>query len=141
MLPLRGAPIVTYHKNWIYFVRLFGLEEAGTVEPKPGIPPSPKHVADLIGLMRKRNIRIILAANYFDHQGIKTVAAKVDAAPVIVSIYVKGAPKTDDYFMLVDSWIDALLSAAQKKGVLKAPQKQSPEIHKAKATSNPATVE
>ncbi len=46
MMPLRGTAIVTYHKNWVYFVRLFGLEEAGTVEPKPGIPPSPKHVTD-----------------------------------------------------------------------------------------------
>jgi len=123
MLPLRGARIVTYHENWVYFVRLFGLEAAGTVEPKPGISPSPRHVAGIIELMRKQNIRIILAANYFDRQKIKTVASKVDAAPVIVSIYVKGAPKTDDYFMLVDSWIEALLSAAQKKGVLKAPEK------------------
>ena len=117
MMPLRDTPIVTYHKNWVYFVRLFGLEEAGTVEPKPGIPPSPKHVASLIELMRKRNIRIILAANYFDRQGVKVVAAKVNAAPVIVPIYVKGAPGTDDYFMLVDHWIDALISAAKKRGV------------------------
>ena len=122
MLPLRGVSIVTYHENWLYFARLFGLKLVGTVEPKPGIPPSPKHVAGLIELMRKQNIRIILAANYFDHQKIKTVAAKVDAAAVIVSIYVNGAPQTDDYFMLVDSWIEALLSAAREKGVLKAPQ-------------------
>ena len=123
MLPLRGVRIVTYHENWLYFVRLFELDAVGTVEPKPGIPPSPKHVAGLIDLMRKQSVRIILAANYFDHQKIKTVAAKVGAAPVIVSIYVGGAPRTDDYFMLVDSWIDALLSAAREKGVLKAPQK------------------
>ena len=125
MLPLRGVSIVTYHENWLYFARLFGLKLVGTVEPKPGIPPSPKHVAGLIELMRKQNIRIILAANYFDHQKIKTVAAKVDAAPVIVSIYVSGAPGTDDYFMLVDSWIEALLSAAREKGILKAPQKEA----------------
>ena len=126
MLPLRGMPIVTYHKNWVYFVRLFGLEEAGTVEPKPGIPPSPRHVAGLIELMRKRNIRIILAANYFDRQGVKVVAAKVGAAPVIVPIYATGAPGTDDYFMLVDHWIDGLISAAKEKGVLKVRQKGSP---------------
>ena len=68
MLPLRGTEIVTYHKNWIYFVDLFGLEETGTVEPKPGIPPSPKHVTGLVNLMKERDIRIILAANYFDEQ-------------------------------------------------------------------------
>ncbi|MBN2182642.1 MAG: zinc ABC transporter substrate-binding protein [Sedimentisphaerales bacterium] len=119
MLPLRGTPIVTYHKNWVYFVKLFGLEEAGTVEPKPGIPPSPKHVTGLINLMKERNIGIILAANYFDEQKIKTVAARTDAEAVIVPLYVGGAESTDDYFKLVDYWIDGLLKAAAKKGILK----------------------
>lgn len=118
MLPLRGTPIVTYHKNWIYFVKLFGLEEAGTVEPKPGIPPSPKHVTNLINLMKERNIAIILAANYFDEQTVRTVAARTNAEAVIVPIYVGGAEGTDNYFKLVDYWIDGLLKAAEKKGVL-----------------------
>jgi ABC-type Zn uptake system ZnuABC Zn-binding protein ZnuA len=118
MLPLRGTPLVTYHKNWIYFVRLFGLEEAGTVEPKPGIPPSPKHVTKLINLMRERNIGIILAANYFDEQKIRTVAARTNAEAVIVSLYVGGAADVGDYFKLVDHWIEGLLKAAKKKGIL-----------------------
>ena len=117
MLPLRGTPIVTYHKNWIYFVRLFGLEEAGTVEPKPGIPPSPRHVTNLINLMRERNIRIILAANYFDEHKIKTVASRTDAEAVIVPLYVGGSEGVDDYFKLVDHWVDELLKAAEKKGL------------------------
>lgn len=117
MLPLRGTPIVTYHKNWIYFFKLFGLEEAGTVEPKPGIPPSPKHVTNLISLMRKRNIGIILAANYFDEQKIRTVAARTNAEAVIVPLYVGGAAGVDDYFELVDHWIDGILRAAEKKGL------------------------
>jgi len=119
MLPLRGAPIVTYHKNWIYFVRLFGLEEAGTVEPKPGIPPSPKHVADLIKMMKERKIRVILAANYFDEHKIRTVANAVGAEPVIVPLYVGGVPGVDDYFQLVDYWVDHLLEAAKKVGLCK----------------------
>jgi ABC-type Zn uptake system ZnuABC Zn-binding protein ZnuA len=118
MLPLRGTPIVTYHKNWIYFFQLFGLEEAGNVEPKPGIPPSAKHVTDLINLMKKRSIRIILAANYFDEQQVRTVAARTDAEAVIVPLYVGGADGTEDYFKLVDFWVDGLLKAAEKKGIL-----------------------
>jgi len=118
MLPLRGTLIVTYHKNWIYFVKLFGLEEAGTVEPKPGIPPSPKHVTSLINLMKERNIGIILAANYFDEQKIRTVATRTGAEAVIVPLYVGGADGTEDYFKLVDFWVDGLLKAAEKKGIL-----------------------
>jgi len=119
MLHLRGTQIITYHKNWIYFVKLFGLEEIGTVEPKPGIPPSPRHVTSLINLMKERNIGIILAANYFDEQKIKTVAARTNAEAVIVPIYTGGAEGTEDYFKLVDHWVEELLKAAEKKGILK----------------------
>jgi zinc/manganese transport system substrate-binding protein len=118
MLPLRGTPIVTYHKNWIYFVKLFELEEAGTVEPRPGIPPSPKHVAGLINLMRQRDIGIILAANYFDEQKIRTVASRTGAEAVIVPLYVGGARGTEDYFKLVDYWVEGLLKAAKKKEII-----------------------
>ncbi|HIJ67163.1 MAG TPA: zinc ABC transporter substrate-binding protein [Planctomycetes bacterium] len=118
MLPLKGLSVVSYHKNWIYFARLFGLEEAGYVEPKPGIPPSPKHVTELVNMMREKDVRIILAANYFDEQKIRTVAGRVGAEPVIVPLYVGGAPGTDDYFQLVNLWVNRLLEAAKKKNVL-----------------------
>jgi len=119
MLPLRGKPIVTYHKNWVYFVTIFGLEEAGTVEPKPGIPPSPRHVLELTHMMRKRQVGLILAANYFDEQKVRTVAAKVDAVPVIVPLYVGGKEGIDDYYSLVDCWVDGLLDAARRKGIIR----------------------
>ena len=116
MQPLRGKAICTYHKNWVYFLRLFGMDEAGTVEPKPGIPPSAKHVAELINLMKQRQIRIILAANYFDENKVRGVAGKVGARPVIVPLYVGGAPGTDDYCQLVDCWVNGLVEAAEKAG-------------------------
>jgi len=115
MLPLRGKKIVTYHKNWVYFCRLFGLVEAGTIEPKPGIPPTPKHVADLIELMRKEKIKVILAANYFDKQKVKTVAKKVGAKALIVPLYVGGEKGIDTYFDLVDFWINGLISSFGEK--------------------------
>ena len=118
MMPLRGKRIVTYHKNWTYFEHIFGIEEAGTVEPKPGIPPSAKHVNELVEKMRTRKIQIILAANYFDEQKVRTVAHRVDAEPVIVPLYVGGAENVNDYFRLVDLWVEQLLSAAKTKGML-----------------------
>ncbi|UCH35460.1 MAG: zinc ABC transporter substrate-binding protein [Armatimonadota bacterium] len=118
MLPLRGKEVVTYHKNWVYFLDLFGLKEAGTVEPKPGIPPSARHVAELVQLMRDQNIRILLAANYFDEGEVRGVASRVNAQAVIVPLYVGGAPQAKDYFSLVDYWVDSLLSAARKAGAI-----------------------
>jgi len=114
MLPLSGREVVTYHKNWVYFLRIFGMKEVGTVEPKPGIPPSPKHVAGIVALMRKRKIRVILAANYFDEGKVRDIARSVGAIPVIVPLYVGGAPETGDYFRLADLWVNSLTAAVKK---------------------------
>ena len=67
----------------------------------------------LVEQMRARKIGIILAANYFDEQKIRTVAARVNAKPVIVPLYVGGAAGVEDYFRLVDHWTDRLLEAAK----------------------------
>lgn len=119
MLPLYGTEIVTYHKSWVYFCRLFGLKEIDTVEPKPGIPPSAKHVAELIKMMREQNIRILLAENYFPQNEVKDIADKVNAEPVIVPLYVDGAPGVDNYFELVDRWVNSLLKAGKRAGLVK----------------------
>lgn len=114
MMPLRDVPIATYHANWLYFVNLFGLQQVGTIEPKPGIPPSARHVSDLVQLMRQQNVRIVLAANYFDAERVRSVAARVDGVAVIVPLYVGGEPGVDDYFQLCDLWITRLQEAARQ---------------------------
>jgi zinc/manganese transport system substrate-binding protein len=119
MLPLRGQPIVVYHKNWSYFIDLFGLEEAATIESKPGIPPSPKHVTGLVTMMRECNIKLILAANYFDQQKVQTVATKTGARAVISPLFVGGTEGTEDYFKLMNSWVSKLTSAARDTGIIK----------------------
>jgi len=118
MIPLRGTPIVVYHKNWSYFLKLFGLEEAATIESKPGIPPSAKHVTNLVKMMHDDNIRIIIAANYFDQHKVRTVANKTGAEAVVVPLFVGGVPGTDSYIQLVDYWINGLLKAAKNTGLV-----------------------
>ncbi len=118
MLPLRNKKIVVYHKNWSYFLQLFGLRCAGTIEPKPGIPPSAQHIVSLVELMKAEDVRIIFAANYFDKQKVEMVAKKVNAEPVIVPLFVGGSEETDSYFKLVDFWVDGLVDAARKTKVI-----------------------
>ena len=118
MLPLRGAPVVVYHKNWSYFLKLFGLKEAATIESKPGIPPSAKHVTNLVNMMHDDNVRIILAANYFDEHKVRTVANRTGAEAVIVPLFVGGVPGTDSYIQLIDYWINGLLKAAKNTGLV-----------------------
>jgi len=107
----RNKKIVAYHKNWEYFIRLFGINIIGYVEPKPGIPPSPKHVESLIRQMKKNNVKVVLAANYFDENKVRNICDRVGAIPVIVPMYVNGAPGTENVFKLVDYWVDHLRAA------------------------------
>ena len=115
MYPYRHRKLVAYHKNWAYFKDLFELEIIGYVEPKPGIPPSPRDVEKLINRMRREHVRVILAANYFSERKVRDIARKVDGIPVIVPLGVDGAPGVTDYFSLVDVWVNGLVTAFEQQ--------------------------
>jgi ABC-type Zn uptake system ZnuABC Zn-binding protein ZnuA len=102
-----GKELVAYHKNWAYLTTLFGLSVADYVEPKPGIPPSARHVHDLIELMASRKIPVILAASYFSRDQVESIAERTGARAVIVPL---GPPAldADGYFRMFDGWVDAL---------------------------------
>jgi ABC-type Zn uptake system ZnuABC Zn-binding protein ZnuA len=108
---LRGKEIACYHKEWAYFSRRFGVSCITYIEAKPGIPPTPGHVQEVIALMRERKIPVLFASNYFDRRQIQQVAERTGAKAVIVSENAGGMPGTDSYFDLVGSWIAGLTSA------------------------------
>jgi len=104
----RDREMVCYHREWSYFSRRFGIPCVGYVEPKLGIPPTPRHVRDLIDLMRNQSVPAIFAANYYPSNQINQVAERTDATPVIVPENTEGEPGIDTYFQLVDHWITSL---------------------------------
>jgi zinc/manganese transport system substrate-binding protein len=106
----RGQKIVTYHKNWIYFTDLFGLQVIDYVEPKPGIPPSAKHVLELIDEVQREGVKVILAANYFSPQQVDQIARRTGCTAVMVTLG-PGSDEAPDYFALVDLWVDRLAKA------------------------------
>jgi ABC-type Zn uptake system ZnuABC Zn-binding protein ZnuA len=108
---LRGKEMACYHKEWAYFSRRFGVSCITYIEAKPGIPPTPGHVQEVIALMRERKIPVLFASNYFDRRQIQQVAERTGAKAVIVSENAGGMPGTDSYFDLVGSWIAGLTSA------------------------------
>jgi ABC-type Zn uptake system ZnuABC Zn-binding protein ZnuA len=113
-LPLRGRKVVSYHKNWSYFSQLIGLEVVDYMEPKPGIPPTPGHVAAVINKMTKLKIKVMLAANYFDVGKVQKVASKVHAIPVIVALAPGGEKSIKVFFDMFDVWIGRLVSAFRR---------------------------
>jgi len=113
-LPLRGRKVINYHKNWAYFAQLFGVEVVGYMEPKPGIPPTPGHVATLIEKMKREQVKVMLVANYFDISKVKRVAEKTGAIAVVVSLAVDGDPEMKTFFDQFDIWISDLNAAFAK---------------------------
>ena len=109
-LPFRQRELVTYHKNWIYLTDLLGLRVIDYVEPKPGIPPSARHVHDLIEEIGDSEIEVLLAANYFSRQKVDLIAERTGIQTIRVPMG-PGVEGVDDYFQLVDLWIDSLRQA------------------------------
>lgn len=107
----RGKQIACYHKEWAYFNRRFGTSCVEYIEAKPGIPPTPGHVQDVIRLMRERKIPALFASNYFDRKQIQLVAARTGARAVIVPESTDGAPGVNTYFDLVSTWVNGLRAA------------------------------
>lgn len=110
-MPFRGRTLVCYHKNWIYFTTLFGLNVMDYVEPKPGIPPTARHVAELIESIASQRVGVLLAANYFERSKPQLIADRTGILPVVVPMSVGGEPGVDSYFDLVDLWIGRLREA------------------------------
>ena len=112
-LPIRGAELVAYHKHWIYLTELLGLRVVAYVEPKPGIPPSARHVKELVDLIAEHEIRGLLAASYFSPQKVDLIAERtgISSARVPLGPTLDGDPGDGpaDYFALVDRWIDELV--------------------------------
>jgi zinc/manganese transport system substrate-binding protein len=106
--PFRDRQVVCYHKNWAYFSARFRLSCAMFIEAKPGIPPSPGHVQDVIAFIRSEHITVLWASNYFSRAQIDRVADRAGATPVIVTEHVGGLEGVDDYFALVDHWVTSL---------------------------------
>ena len=106
--PFRGREMVCYHKEWSYFSRRFGVECVEYIEPKPGIPPTPRHVEDVINLMRERHIPVLFASNFYSHQQIREVAERTGATAVVVPANTNGAPGVNTYFDLVNLWVGEL---------------------------------
>jgi len=97
LAPFRGARVVTYHKSFPYFVERYGLVVVGTVEPKPGIPPSPAHLATLGDRMQADNVKVILQEQWHDTRTPSLAAKKSGATVLVLPTQAGGDPAATDY--------------------------------------------
>jgi len=109
--PFRGTKVVVYHEEYEYFLRRFGLATAAAIEDRPGIPPSPGHLAALIRLIKDQRIRVILAQPYADMKVVELVARDSGARAIVLPSAVGGAKGIDTYLGLLEHNARALAEA------------------------------
>jgi zinc/manganese transport system substrate-binding protein len=109
--PFAGTTVVTYHKSWIYFLDWAHFKEAATVEPKPGIPPSPEHVVQLIDLMKKQKIKLILMEPFYPKGVAQDVAQQTGAKLLVLPVEVKGNSEAKTYIDVFDQIIKQVKTA------------------------------
>lgn len=112
--PLAGLPVVAYHNSWPYFERRFGFRVVGFVEPKPGIAPSGKYVAELAERMRQEGVGIILMSTFYNQKTAELVARLSGAEIVTLANSVEGFPEVRTYFDLFETNLSRLLAATEE---------------------------
>jgi len=113
--PYKGAKIVTYHKDFVYLAERFNLKVLETLEPKPGIAPSPAHLAQVISAMRAEKTRVILIQPYQNRKTAETVARQTGAVVLDTPQQPGAVPNTDTYIGLMDHLVQTLVNGLQEK--------------------------
>ena len=111
MAPYAGTRVVTFHESWPNFAKHFKLAIVGTIEPKPGIPPTPSHTLEMINLIQAQKVPVIMVEPYFDSKTPNYVGQKTGAKVLVFYPSVGGIPAIKDYFSLFDVDLKTFVSA------------------------------
>lgn len=108
---IRNRPVVAYHTSWRYFQDFTGMNIVGFVEPKPGVPPSPSHLAGLIQQMKRTGAKVIIMEPFYDRKMADFVARNVGGTVLVLPSSVEGVRGVDDYVELLDHNVRRLAEA------------------------------
>ncbi len=111
--PYAGMAAVADHDLWPYFAKRFGLRIVGFLEPKPGLPPTSRHLSAIAEQMSAQGVHLIITNPYFDRRHAETIAARTGATIVVLAHQVGAASGTDDYIAFVAHDVAALAAAGK----------------------------
>jgi zinc/manganese transport system substrate-binding protein len=111
MAPFKGAKVVVDHNMWIYFLTRFGLVEAGSVEERPGIPPTPSHLTRLIALMKEQKVKVVVSVPWTDQKLAERVAQEAGAKVVPLAPAVGSVKGADGYIETIDYNVRSIAQA------------------------------
>lgn len=115
MMPYKNAKIATYHRSWIYLLKRFNLKIAGEIEPKPGVPPSARHLTKISRNFKENNVKVILQEPFYNTKAAKKVSQACGATVVVKANCTNGADGIDDYITMLDSVLAGLRDALARK--------------------------
>jgi zinc/manganese transport system substrate-binding protein len=113
-MPLKGKKLVSYHPDLIYFTERFGMENFGTIQMRPGIDPTPAHVADLIERMRQAKVEFVVRERHYPAGLAETIAQSAGAKLVELPAMVGGVPEAKTYITFIDYNVRTLVAAATR---------------------------
>jgi zinc/manganese transport system substrate-binding protein len=111
--PLKEVPVVVYHKDFSYFINWAGMREAGSLEPRPGIPPTPAHLAGLVEQMKRAPAKVIVYSPNNDPRAAQFLSERTGIAAVMMPFTVGGNEKAKDLFGVFDETIARLLEVTK----------------------------
>jgi ABC-type Zn uptake system ZnuABC Zn-binding protein ZnuA len=110
--PYAGRPVATYHRSWIYLLQRFQLRLAGELEPKPGVPPSPRHLHKLSETFKEQAVQIILQEPFYSSKAAELLASRLSGCKILVCPNSTGGGEgADSYFDMLDHVINRLAVA------------------------------
>jgi len=114
LAPFKGTKFVSYHEHWPYFAARFGLVYFGTIELKPGIDPTPRHIEELVGEMKAEHIPIVVREPQFPEKVPALIAKQTGATLIKLPIMPGGVPDTDTYIKEMDYIVNTFANALKK---------------------------
>ena len=111
MAPFKGSKVVVDHNMWPYFLTRFGLVQAGSIEERPGIPPTPTHLTRLIASMKDDKVRVILTVPWGDQKLAARIAQETGARVVVAASAVGAVKGSDGYLETIDYNVKAIAQA------------------------------
>jgi len=111
--PLKGMPVVVYHKDLSYLLNWLGMREVGALEPKPGLPPSTAHLSELLEQLKKTPAKAVLRSTYNDPRPADWLAERAKLSSVVLPYTVGGTDRAKDLLGLFDDTIDRLLTGVK----------------------------
>jgi zinc/manganese transport system substrate-binding protein len=112
---LKGVKFVSYHEHWPYFAQRFGLDYFGTIELKPGIDPTPRHIEGLSRAMKSEHVPIVVREPQFPEKVPKNIAEQTGATLITLPIMPGGVPNTETYIKLMDYIVHTMVAAMQAR--------------------------